>query len=151
MNYIREAENYLYHYRDLYKSIENMDREISRLIRNSGPQDITGISYDGVGQGQVSQDDAFNTLFKIQKLTESRKETKEKLEKIDTLLDDLSEDEGCEFFGEVLRKWYIEKIPKEEIATDIGYSSRQSIYTLRGKAIRKFSIRLFGIESVRML
>ncbi len=151
MNYIREAENYLYHYGDMYKSIENMDREISRLIRNAGPKDLTGISYDNIGSGQTSQDDAYNTLFEIQRLTQSRKETKEKLNKIDILLDDLNEEVGCEFFGQVLRKWYIEKIPKEEIANDIGYSSRQSIYTLKGKAIRKFAIRLFGIKPLRML
>ena len=101
--------------------------------------------------GSCKQDEAYNTLFTIQKLTKSRKETKEKLKEIDSLLECLEEENGCELFGQVLRKWYIEKIPKEDIAREIGYSSRQSIYTLKGKAIRKFAVRLFGLKSLKMM
>ncbi|MBU5439481.1 hypothetical protein KQI42_15810 [Tissierella sp. MSJ-40] len=152
MNYIKEAENYLKHYGDMYESIENMDKEISRLIRESGPQDITAIQYDITGiPGGCKQDEAINVLFKIQILTENRHNTKKELEKIDKILDEISEEEGCEFYGQVLRKWYIERVPKEDIAESIGYSSRQSIYTLKGKAIRKFSIRLFGLEALKMI
>lgn len=152
MNYIKEAENYLYHYADLYKSIENMDREISKLVRDSGPKDIKAMQYDADKvQTSCKQDEAFNTLFKIQTLTASRKETKKKLSEIEKLLKELSKDEGCELYGQVLRKWYIERIPKEDIAEQIGYSSRQSIYTLKSKAIRKFAIRLFGLEALKII
>jgi hypothetical protein len=31
MNYIREAEQYLYHFRDLQRSEKNLERDIERL------------------------------------------------------------------------------------------------------------------------
>lgn len=54
-------------------------------------------------------------------------------------------------YGEVLKMWYVDKLPKEEIAEEVKYSSRQSIYDIKNKAIRKFAIRLFGLEALKMV
>lgn len=152
MNYIREAEKYLYYYHDLYKSLEQINREIYRLIGKAGPHDITAVNYEQVKTNpSPGQDETINILFQIQKLLENREKTKQELEKIDELLQEISRDPGCELYGEILRKWYIEKMPKEEIAEKLGYSSRQSIYDLRAKAIRKFAVRLFGIGALEMI
>lgn len=152
MNYIREAENYLYHYADMKKSLDRLEKQISELVAKAGPQDIKAMVFEETGIHQHSQhDDAINILYKLQTLIENRKRTEEKLKEIDELLDAISQDEGSEFYGTVLRKWYIEQVPKENIADEIGYSSRTSIYTIRARAIRKLAIQLFGIGMVEDL
>ncbi len=152
MNYIKEAEQYLKYYADLHKSIENMDKEIARLIYRSVPKGSTSSVLDLTGiRGNNNQDDAYNTLFKIQNLIKSKANTEEELEKIDKILEDISQEKDCEYYGQVLRKWYIERIPKEDIAREIGYSSKRSVYSLRSKAIRKFAIRLFGLEALKIV
>lgn len=149
MNYLREARNHLQYYGDLQNSIENMDREISRLVRKAGPKDITAITYDSDKVQSGGHDEALDALFKIQALSNSREETKEKLKEIEELLDKLEEE--YQFYGKVLRKWYLERMAKEDIAQEIGYSSRTSIYSLEGKAIRVFAVRLFGIEALKIM
>lgn len=151
MNYIKEAEQYLYHYRDMYVSIENMHKEISKLVW-SGPKDISAVQLDVTGvHGSNQQDETINIMYKIQTLTNSKEQTKNKLDEMDNILEEIANEKGCELYGHVLRKWYIERIPKEDIAKEIGYSSKQSIYSLRAKAIRKFAIRLFGIEALKAI
>ena len=58
-------------------------------------------------------------------------ETEKKLEEVDVLLEEISWGEGCELYGVVLRKWYIDKVPKERIGEEIGYRER-NIYYLKG-------------------
>jgi len=151
MNYIREAENYLYYYQDLYKSLQQIEGQISRLIARTGPRDIKAINYEQAKVDSNFHDETINILFQLQKLIENRERTKQELEKIDRILNEISQDPGCELYGEVLKKWYIERIPKEDIAEELGYSSRQSIYDIRAKAIRKFAVRLFGIGALEIL
>jgi hypothetical protein len=154
MNYIKEAENVLWYYNDLYRSIENIDREIARVVRKQGPSNLTAIAIDITGvSGGGGQDEAINMVYKIQTLTGNRERTQTELGEVDRILNDISQEPGCEYYGRVLRKWYIERVPKEEIAKQIGYSpsSRRSIYDIKGKAIRKFAVTLFGIEAVKIV
>jgi len=151
MNYIREAENYLYHYRDMKKSLDRLEKQISELVAKAGPKDLKAIALDATGIRNTQQDEAINILYQLQVLIENKKRTEEKLKEIDKILDSISKDEGCELYGKVLRKWYIEQMPKEEIAEQIGYSSRTSIYTIRARAIRKLAVQLFGIGAVEDL
>ena len=149
MNYIREAENVLIHYKDLYQSIENMDKQICQLTLKGCPKYIAAIVHDEIGIKSGKHDEVINTLFEIQTLNENKLKTQEELNKVNAILDGLSKEQGCGLYKVVLWKWYIERIPKEDIAEQIGYSSRQSIYSIRNAAIRKFAIRIFGIEALR--
>jgi hypothetical protein len=152
VNYIKEAENILWHYNDLYKSLVNLDKQIAKIISRSGPKELSAVALDLTGiHGSGKSDEAYNVLFELQKLKDCREGTAKELFKIDVLLDNISAEPGCELFGAVLRKWYIEKMPKEDIANEIGYSSKQSIYSLRAKAIRKFAIQMFGIEALKAI
>lgn len=149
MNYIREAENVLCYYRDLYRSIERMDKEIARLVRMAGPHDISAIVTDKeLGNGK--HDETINILFQIQQLTENRSKTERELKKVDEILADISCQAGCENYGLVLTKWYIEGQPKHEIAKELGYTERH-LYRIKGSAIRKFAVRLFGIEVLKVV
>lgn len=151
MNYIREAENRLWYYRDLHQSIEQISQRISKLIDRSSPSDLSAMALDNSGVHSQRVDNTLNLLFEIQKLTELRRETQEALGEIDGILAGFDNQGDCRFYGTVLRKWYIERVPKEDIAREIGYSSKQSVYNIKSRAIRKFAVMLFGIEALKIV
>jgi hypothetical protein len=155
LNYIKEAENILWYYNDLHRSVENMNREIAKIVSKQGPSSLSAMQYDstGVSGSGNADDNTYNLLFRLKMLTENREKTMIELSKIDSILDDIEKDSGCKYFGAVLRKWYIEKVPKEEIARSIGYSvtSRTSIYDIKARAIKKFAIIYHGIEAVKAI
>ena len=156
MNYIEEAEKYLRNYRHLRGSVDTMRRERERLIGKAGPrgEENMAIALDAVGGGWGSAgeyDDAINLIWRIRELTENIQKTEERLKEIDRILEEISEGDGCEFYGRVLRAWYIDGIAKEDIAAEIGYESRTSIYTIRNRAIRKFAVRVLGIRALEAI
>ncbi|MBP2658727.1 MAG: hypothetical protein H6Q69_1759 [Firmicutes bacterium] len=51
----------------------------------------------------------------------------------------------------LLYMWYVEKKVKEEIAEQLGYSHKQSVYEIRNKAIIKFAVALFGIVALEAI
>ena len=153
MNYILEAEKYLWHYRDLKQSLGQLDREISKLKWSGAPELPSAQEIDDMPHGKAYQDDMMNIAFKLQLCMESRGKTLQELNEIDQLLDEISQEQGCEDYGKVLQMWYVGKNSKEEIAEVLNYSqnSRQSIYDIRNKAIRKFAIRKFGLEALKAI
>jgi len=155
MNYIKEAENILWYYNDLYRSVENMNREIAKIVSHQSPSSLNAICLEptGIHGSGKADDNTYNLLFRLKTLSESREKTLIEFSKVDDILSEISYEPGCELFGVVLRKWYIEKMPKEEIAKQIGYSplSRTSIYDLKNRAIKKFAVRHFGLDVVRAI
>jgi hypothetical protein len=150
LDYIKEAEKYLYNYRELRGSLNSMRSEIARLVARGGPRELTALSVDSVGAGGGSgaYDETANMLFRIGTLKQNIAETKEKLREIDIILDEISQGEGQELYGKILRAWYVEKMPKEFIAEEMGCGI-QWVYELRGRAIRKFAVRVLGIGALR--
>lgn len=71
--------------------------------------------------------------------------------KVDDVLDSICIDPGCERYKKLLYMWYVEKLDKEEIAEFFGYSSKQSVYDIRNRSIRKFSIALFGVTALQAI
>ncbi len=148
MNYIREAEKYLWHYADLYRSLNNMVKERARLIGRAGPKWYQSLDFTQPNvTGGPGHEDAYNLLFKIKTLTDHIQKTEQQLKEIDTVLRDISNEPGCELYGDILKKWYIEKVPREEIAREARYCQR-NIYKIKDKAIRKFAINLYGLDAV---
>ena len=148
MDYIKQAEKVLDHYRDLQNSLVNMDRQIARLMRYSCPKQLSGSVMDETGIRAGRHVDTLTAFCDIVTLRENREETKDELAYIDYILDSLSDEPKCELYGKILTMWYIDGMPKEEIADKVGYSSRQSIYSIRKLAITKFAIRLFGKKAL---
>lgn len=151
MNYVKEAEQILYYYRDLNKSIANMDRRISRLVAKAGPKNLSAQAIDNVRvSGSSNHDETINLIFEIQKLVDERERTMKELEKAECVLKGLNDAPNCEHFEIVLRKWFIENTPMEEIAEELGYVERNA-YKIRARAIRKFAVRMFGIETLKAI
>lgn len=150
MNYIREAENILRYYRDLQASIGNMDREIKKLTWRTAPKDANAVSYDEAGVSSRRVDNTYNDLIALQTLVQNKRQTEEELEKIHTILEELEVDPDCQNFGKVLRMWYIEKIKIADMAHRLNYS-QSTLYEVRNRAIRKFAVRMFGFDALKVI
>lgn len=150
MNYIQEAEKRLKHYRDLKRSVEQMDKDIARIVSKATPSELNAVAMDLTGVRGSSDDDTYNILFELQTLTISKRKTEEEIESIDNILKDISKEHDCRMFGKVLYMWYVKRIPKEEISKETQYSIRQ-LYRIKDEAIRRFAVRVLGIKALEAI
>lgn len=105
---------------------------------------MSSANLDGMPKGNKAYE-MINISCELQMYLNIKSETEQEMKDIDEALEDISKDAGCEFYGSVLRKWYIDGIkPKEEIARQLNYSSKTSIYDIRHDAIRKLAVALYG-------
>ena len=148
MNCIREAENYLRYYRELHQSIEHADYMISKLVNQTAPKGMSAVSMDVTGIRASKPCNTLNQMYQLQMWREIKDRTMVEIEKVDTILESISREHGCDAYKAVLFKWYVEKKAKETIAEEIGYSHRQSVYEIKNKAIKKFAVALFGIVAL---
>ena len=148
MNYIREAENYLRYYRELHQSIELADYMIEKLIHQTAPKEISAVSMDVTGVRAGKPCNTLNQMYQLQMWQGMKERTLVEIEKVDNVLISISKDPGCERYKDILYMWYVKKKAKEEIADEIGYSHRQSVYEIRNKAIKKFAVALFGVVAL---
>jgi hypothetical protein len=146
MEYIQRAEKKLRHYKDLVKSVNIMDREIIRLVGEAGPKTISAMVYDVTGVRGGHYDETINIITEIQFLQEKKEKTIKQLMEIDAIIEGINEDPGNDYYAVVLRRWYIESVPKEKIMREIGYNSLKSVYEIKNRAIRVLAIRLFGVD-----
>lgn len=151
MDCIREAENRLWYYRDLLRSVDYAREQIGTLMSIGAPRDTSAVQLDPVGIRASKPHDTLNIMYQLQRWTEIRDKTLAEIEKIDLVLDDISKEPGCERFGDILKMWYVEKMNKDDIANDLGYNQRRSVYELRNRAIKKFAIRIFGLEALQAI
>ena len=164
MNYLKEAENYLLFYRHLKMSIEVLENQIQEIIKKSYPG-MKRMMLESSGRVRKTHD-AYNEVYTIQYLNTCKDETINSLERIDEVLEFISQDEDCQCYGKLLKCWYVGKetklsdnriryvkIPKEEIAEIIGYSkkSRETIYEKKNEALKRFAITLFGVSPLEYL
>lgn len=150
MNYIREAEEVLKSYRALELSIGNIRRNLNHLEDLKGPKGLRAACYDVTGiKGSSKEDDLLDDLFKYSVYNECLKITIDKIQTIDDILEQITEmPDTEEFYQKLLRLFYIEKIPVNEILEELGYSHHKSLYKHKEKAIRQFAILYFGFPAV---
>ncbi|NTW04546.1 MAG: hypothetical protein HGA27_00325 [Peptococcaceae bacterium] len=127
-----------------------MSRQIGRLIGSSCPKALKGATLDETGIRAGRHDETLNVLCELQMLIENKKKTEEGFAEINNILLDISQDDNCEHYGKVLRMWYIERLSKEVIAEEL-FCGIRTVYYLRDAAIRKFAIRLFGIDALKVV
>jgi hypothetical protein len=151
VDYIREAENILWYYNNIYNSLQNIEKQITRLKYQSAPREISATNYDQPRVSGGGRDSTENIMYQIQVLTNCRDESLLKLDEVDEQLQQISTERGCEKYGQVLRLWYIEKLPKEDIALAVGYAHKEEVYKLRYRAIRKFAANLYGVAAVEAM
>lgn len=151
MDCIREAENYLRYYRELWKSIEHADRVIKQLMWQTAPRIPGAVTMDVTGIRASQPHDTLNQIYQLQKWQEMREVTLIEMGKVEDVLNAICQDPGCERYKDVLVMWYVEKMDKDMIAEKLGYSHKQSAYEIKNKAIKKFAVTLFGVIALKAI
>lgn len=148
MDYVKEAEGYLRSYTDLTEAVENLENELDFL-----EEELTGakaIDYSGMpggGGASLPDDRLVNLLYKKQIKEKSLELTKKKIDHIDLVLSQLSIGEGNEQDEKVLRKFFIDNLRGQALEKEFTVSERH-VYRMKGKAIRRFAIQIFGIKGL---
>lgn len=148
MNYIKEAEDYLRNYNDLLSAVDNLKREISEIDEDLVC--IKNIDYSGMphGSGSALPDDKLvNKLYRKQKAEEELESTQKAIKRVNEVLEGLNVGEGNEKHEEVLRLFYIENARGQALEKKLDCSERHA-YRLKGRAIRRLAVQLFGIKVI---
>lgn len=146
MDYVREAECYLQHYADLKKSVEHAQYMIRRLARKSGPGEIRTMRLDASGIAARRSNDTLQEMYELQKWQEVQAESRAEIAHIESLLEEMEAKERS-----VLQLWYVDKMNVADIAAELEYDERKSVYNLKSKALKKFSVVLFGILALKAI
>jgi hypothetical protein len=148
MDYIKEAENYLRNYNDLVDSVDNLKNEIYEI--NADLTSIKNIDYSGMPHGSggaLPDDKLINKLYRKQKAEEELKKTLIAINRIDCVLKKLSEGEDNKKYEKILRLYYIEGARGQALEEALECSERHC-YRLKGIAIRRLAVQLFGIKGL---
>lgn len=149
MNYIKEAEDILNNYKKLKDSISNLERRKKVIIDKCKPNEIGSIDYSRTITKQGYTEDTLNQMCEITQINFQIKETEAEIHVIKNILKQIKKENKILAKFLILR--YIEKEDLKTISKNLGYSeeSNHTIYDIRNKAIREFTIRYFGVEAMR--
>ncbi len=150
MDYIKESEKILRHYRRLQLSVPMLEKQLSRLCGKGGPSSKVTAVLDLSCVRASSNRSAEQIIFEIMELQGCLVETKERLEEIDQLLLDLSSERGCDWHDKFLREWYVDNLPRAEIEAHFDRCKR-NLYNMRDEAIKAFAVAYFGIRPFRTM
>lgn len=139
INYFKSAERTLSERANLEKALANLERRKDRLLRKGTPSDnvLTDYARPYVSGGGANA--ALSDMLDLAEITKEIALTRETIEEIDAVLGQLEPTDA-----DLLRAWYIEHKSKEEIAEELAYSSKTSVYDLRNKAVSAFAVLFFG-------
>lgn len=148
MDYIHEAEKGLKNYNRLTMSLQQLERRLDKLSVRGGPtaRVTAALELSGVRASRLRS--AEQIVFEILETQSALAETKEALANIDSLLDNMSRETGCEWYGQMLREWYICRRPRKELEA-LFCKSNRSLYNMRSEAIKAFAVAYFGIRPLR--
>jgi DNA-directed RNA polymerase specialized sigma24 family protein len=141
-----EAEKYLFHYSSLYRAVGHAEFMIERILYQSCPKDIGAASNDITGVFAARPVNTFQEIFELSRWKEVKKRSDEEIKHIEELLAGLDERER-----KVLKMWYVDKMSVTDIAADMNFSERKSVYNLKNRALKNFSVILFGISALNAI
>ena len=139
INYFEAAENTLRSRPSLEAALKNLERRKERIIRHAAPSEYPAFDMSKPYTSTKAVNDALAECVELAEVMREINATQEKADEIDGVLRQLEAADA-----ELLRLWYIERRSKEDIAEQVNYSSRTSIYDLRNKAVAAFALLYFG-------
>lgn len=137
INYFKAAERLLAQRGNLEQALENLGRrrELASTQAKGERDNIKPRPYASSG-GINAHTSARLELAEINREIVATRSTIAEIDRVLAQLDDAD--------AELLRAWYIEYKSKEQIADELSYSSKTSIYDLRNKAVAAFAILYYG-------
>lgn len=150
MDYIKEAENYLRHYKELKSSIKHAEHEIAKLKWKSRPGEVSAVSNDITGVTADHPGNTLNEMYQLQKWQEFRDGSLREIEHIESILDGISQTRETERYKDILDMWYVKQMDKVDIGVELDCSDRH-VYRLKERALKKFAVGLFGISALKVM
>ena len=137
INYFKAAERLLAQRGNLEQALENLGRrrELASTQAKAERDNIKPRPYASSG-GINAHTSARLELAEITREIVATRSTIAEIDRVLAQLDDAD--------AELLRAWYIEHESKEQIADELSYSSKTSIYDLRNKAVAAFAVLYYG-------
>lgn len=148
IDYFEKAETVLKNYKLLRESLGHIDRRLNRLSMMGAPKPLTAIDISAVtGTGGMTTE---AILKEVAEKQNEKSETVLVIKDIEQALTVIAERKDCSDYRKLLIMWYVDELDKEKIINILGYSSRQSAYSHRNKALRKFAIAFFGAKAMNL-
>lgn len=139
INYFKAAEKVLSERGNLERALENITRRKERILKQGGPSELSGVDYSKTYVSTAAAGDALSACLELAEVIRELGDTEGTIAEIDRVLEQLDKADA-----DLLRAWYIGGKSKDEIAADLAYSSKTSIYDLRNKAVSEFAILYYG-------
>lgn len=146
MDYVKEAENYLRHYASLKKSVSHAKFMIDQLAFRACPGEVSAVTNDITGVSAQHPVNTLQEMYELQKWKSVCEDSAGEIAHIEELLNGMDEKER-----KVLELWFLERMSISEIAADLRYEERRSVYNLKNKALKDFAVALFGIHALRAI
>ena len=139
INYFQAAEKMLTSRGTLERSLENLNKRRTRLVKAGAPSELTALD---ISKPYVSVSNANNAITDCLALAEVNREiakTEATISEIDEVIKQMAADDA-----ELLTAWYIKRNTKEEIAEALNYQSTTTVYDLKNKAVSRFAVLYYG-------
>lgn len=139
INYFKAAERTLLARPDFDRALENLKARREGVVNHGRPEGVRTIDTTRpyVSGGGVS--DTVADLVELAELDREIAATVAAMEAVDRVLAQLQQDEAA-----IIKAWYIDRATKDEIASQLNYSSTSTIYAHRNKAVSAFAVLYFG-------
>lgn len=152
MNYIKESEEILKNYRKLSTSLNYLQKRKMKVIKKGFPKDAGGIQYDKPAiQHQDYSESTINQMCELMEINAQIEETQKEMELVSGILKEIKKDD--ELLHKFIELKYITDYKKsmKEIARLLNYSenSNRTIYDIKNRAIKEFSILYFGVKGIK--
>lgn len=135
----KAAAKLLEEYRANVQGIRTLQSRLQKIIKYSGPSELTAVSLDLSGGGNSYHKSMENIADEIQKIKRSIAEKRIEIQLIEDALMVISHGRYCEHYADVLIMRHVDGYTMNEIAIKLGYSSRQTVYDQYYKALNKFA------------
>jgi Protein of unknown function (DUF1492). len=150
MNYIKEAENYLHHYRDMKRAANNAKRQVTKIKSRTEPKEVGSVKLDVTGvRGSSKEVNTYDDMYKLTEWVRIYKENMKEIEHIAKILQEISDEEN-EPYKDILEYWYVERLSRDEICEKMNIG-KSAFYEKKEKAIQKLALSLFGIRVVKTI
>lgn len=152
MNYIKESEEILKNYRKLNSSLNYLQNRKNKIVKKGFPKDAGGIQYDKPAiQHQNYSESTINQMCEIMEINSQIEETQNEMELVSNILKEIKKED--ELLYKFIQLKYVTDYKKSmrEIAALLNYSenSNHTIYEIKNRAIKEFSILYFGAKGIK--
>jgi hypothetical protein len=152
MNYIKESEEILKNYRKLNSSLNYLQNRKNKIVKKGFPRDVAGIQYDKPAiQHQDYSESTINQMCEIMEINSQIEETQSEMELVSDILKEIKKED--ELLYKFIQLKYITDYKKsmKEIAVLLNYSenSNHTIYDIKNRAVKEFSILYFGAKGIK--